>query len=268
MLSSVLLTSLLFSYPFLASPGHAQVTRNAPVPVNGAAYVRARTKLYVQGGVVSQGGNTVAQQNQMFALDLATPWPANSPAWIPLKQGPTQALHTAAMSIDEQTFVTFRTTTAGPSSVLSFRYHMGSNTWDQSSVKAQNPNKEGISAVQDPLSGLVYLAGGYQNDDSQMYVYNIDTDTMTMFPMPSNYMADRSYYAGAYLRSRKSIIYFGGTSAGNSNSSGNGTNSNGHGSSNGNGNGNGTSQSNLNLITEYIPSTGSWSTLVSYLRSL
>ncbi|KAF9962681.1 hypothetical protein BGZ65_008528 [Modicella reniformis] len=235
MLSTILLVYLLLSCTILTLPAHAQALENAPVPVNGAAFVRARTKLYVQGGVVSLNGNTVAQQNQMFALDLATSWPANNPAWISLKQGPTQAFHSAAMSTDEQTFVTFRTTTAGSGSALSYRYHMGSNTWDQSSVKVQNPRKEGVSAVQDPLSGLVCLAGGCQSDDSQMYVYNIDTDTMSMFSMPSNYMVDRSFYSSVDLKSRKSIVYFGGSSSNN--------------------------QPSADLIAEYITSTGSWSTL-------
>ncbi|KAF9349404.1 hypothetical protein BGX26_012287 [Mortierella sp. AD094] len=184
--------------------------------------------MYIEGGVVSVNGNTVAQQTQLYALDLAVAWNANSPAWIALKQGPTQAFHSAAISTDEQTLVTFRTSTAG--STLSYRFHINTNTWDQSSVKVQNPSKGGVSAVQDPVSGLVYLAGGFQSDDSQMYIYNIDTDTISMIPMQNNFMVDRTYYSGVYLKSRKSIIYFGGTP------------------NNG--------QTSQDLVTEFVPSTG------------
>ncbi|KAG0326350.1 hypothetical protein BGZ99_009702 [Dissophora globulifera] len=237
--SLLVMLLLLCSITFVQLAAYAQVLGNAPVPVNGAAFVRSQTKLFIQGGVVTALGNTVAQQNQMFALDLAVPWNSNSPVWISLKQGPTQGFHTAAMSTDEQTFVTFRTTAASTNnSALSYRFHVGSNVWDQSSVRVQYPGKDGISAVQDPLSGLVYLAGGYQSDDSQMYVYNIDTDTITMFPMPHNYMLDRAHYSGLYLKSRKSILYFGGATSG--------------------------GQPSMDQITEFIPSTGAWSTLTTY----
>lgn len=207
----------------------------APTPVNGAAFARSRTKLYIHGGVVSSYGSTLAPQNQMVSLDLAVPWQANAPAWNILKPGPTLSHHSAIVSPDEQTFVTFRTSATG-SSYLSNKYHIASNSWEQSAVKVQNPTKQGIQAVEDEASGLVYLAGGFQGDDSQMYVYNVDYDSISMFPMPSNYMEDREDYAAVYLKSRKSIMYFGG-------SAGNG-------------------QASADLVTEFIPSTGSWTTLV------
>ncbi|KAF9431622.1 hypothetical protein BGZ76_011920 [Entomortierella beljakovae] len=205
-----------------------------PVSVTGAAFVRSRTKLFVQGGVVISNGNTVAQQNQFYALDLAIAWNVDNPTWVALKQGPTLSYHSISISADEKTLVTFRTGSAG--STLSYRYHVSTNSWDQSTVKVPTPNKEGVSAIEDKVSGLVYLAGGYQSDDTQMYVYNIETDTMTMFPMPSNYMTDRLHYSGVYLTSRKSILYFGGSPYN-------------------------SQQQSQNLITEYMPSTGSWSTL-------
>ncbi|KAF9414306.1 hypothetical protein BGZ94_000441, partial [Podila epigama] len=188
----------------------AQVVGNTPIPVTGPSHARSRTKLFVQGGVVTANGATIAQQNQMFALDLSIPWTVQNPAWIQYKGGPTQAFHSAVVSSDEQLFATFRNNPSGSSSnSLSYRFNVPGNVWSQSSIKVQNPGREGVSAVRDPDSGLVYLAGGFQSDDSQMYVANLDTDTMTMFTIPSNYMADRYFYSGVYLKSRKSIIYFG-----------------------------------------------------------
>ncbi|KAF9567711.1 hypothetical protein EC968_003170 [Mortierella alpina] len=215
--------------------------QNAPTPVNGAAFARSRTKLYIHGGVVSSYGSTLAPQNQLVSLDLAVPWQANAPAWNILKPGPTLAQHSAIVSADEKTFVTFRTSsssTSGSSSYLSNRYHIATNSWEQSAVKVQNPTKEGVQAVEDEVSGLVYLAGGFQNDESQMYVYNVDYDSISMFPMPSNYMEDRKDYAAVYLKSRKSILYFGGSTS--------------------------TGQISADLVTEFIPSTGSWTTLNIY----
>ncbi|KAF9311832.1 hypothetical protein BG003_006917 [Podila horticola] len=221
----------------------AQVVGSAPVPVTGASYARSRTKLFVQGGVVTANGITVAQQNQMFALDLSTPWSANNPAWIQLKSGPTQAYHSAVVSTDEQVFATFRNTPSGSiTNNLSYRFSIPANSWMQSTIKVQNPSREGVVAVKDPASGLVYLAGGFQSDDSQMYIANLDTDTLSMFTMPSNIMADRFFYSGVYLKSRKSIIYFGGTNSAYSSSP---------------------SASSQNLVTEFVPSTGAWSNLIA-----
>ncbi|KAG0089174.1 hypothetical protein BGZ92_005172 [Podila epicladia] len=220
----------------------AQVAGSAPVPVTGASYARSRTKLFVQGGVITANGITVAQQNQMFALDLSVPWNANNPAWIQLKSGPTQAYHSAVVSTDEQDFVTFRNTPSGSiTNNLSYRFNIPSNSWTQSTIKVQNPSREGVDAVKDPTSGLVYLAGGFQSDDSQMYIANLDTDTLSMFTMPSDLLSDRYFYSGVYLMSRKSIMYFGGTNSAYSSSP---------------------STSSQNLITEFVPSTGGWSNFI------
>ncbi|KAF9300810.1 hypothetical protein BGZ74_007458 [Mortierella antarctica] len=220
----------------------AQVVGSAPVSVTGASYARSRTKLFVQGGVVTANGIAVAQQNQMFALDLSIPWSANKPAWIQLKSGPTQAYHSAEVSTDEQDFVTFRNTPSGSiTNNLSYRFSILANSWTQSTIKVQNPSREGVVAVKDPTSGLVYLAGGFQSDDSQMYMANLDTDTLSMFTMPSDFMSDRFFYSGVYLKSRKSIIYFGGSNNAYSSSP---------------------SISSQNLITEFVPSTGAWSNFI------
>ncbi|CAO3566265.1 unnamed protein product [Mortierella alpina] len=216
-------------------------SQSAPTPVNSAAFARSRTKLYIHGGVVSSYGSTLAPQNQMVSLDLAVPWRANAPAWNILKPGPTLSQHSAIVSADEQTFVTFRTSASSGSAYLSNKYHIASNSWELSAVKVQNPTKEGIQAVEDEVSGLVYLAGGFQSDDSQMYVYNVDYDSISMFPMPSNYMEDRKGYEAVYLKSRKSIMYFGGAAS---------TGSSG--------------QISADLVTEFIPSTGAWTTLNIY----
>ncbi|KAF9986204.1 hypothetical protein BGZ75_002084 [Mortierella antarctica] len=197
-----------------------------------------------KGGVVSSYGSTLAPQNQMVSLDLAVPWQANAPAWSLLKPGPTLSKHSAIVSADEQTFVTFGSSASG-SSYLTTKYHIASNSWEPSAVKVQDPTKEGLQAVEDQASGLVYLAGGFQSDDSQMYVYNVDYDSISKFPMPSDYMEDRKDYAAVYLKSRKSILYFGGSTSSSSSSGG----------------GSGGGQISADLVTEFIPSTGSWTTL-------
>ncbi|KFH63612.1 hypothetical protein MVEG_10306 [Podila verticillata NRRL 6337] len=239
MIPLVILLSLISSTSLVS----AQVASSAPVPVTGASYARSRTKLFVQGGVVTANGITVAQQNQMFALDLSVPWSANNPSWIQLKSGPTQVYHSAVVSSDEQFFVTFRNTPSGSiTNNLSYRFNILANSWSQSTIKVQNPSREGVTAVKDPTSGLIYLAGGFQSDDSQMYIANLDTDMLSMFTMPNNFMSDRFFYSGVYLQSRKSIIYFGGSDSAYSSSP---------------------SITSQNLITEFVPSTGAWSNLIA-----
>ncbi|KAG0050476.1 Multiple epidermal growth factor-like domains protein 8 [Gryganskiella cystojenkinii] len=249
-MTSIFCLLILSTLAAISTTVQAQVVGLVPTSVNGAAYARSKTKFFVQGGIVVANGNTVAQQNQFFELDLAVPWTTMAPQWVSLKAGPTEAGHSAVVSSDDQSLVTFRslpsssttqTSSSGSlsssSSPLSYRYNIYGNNWDQSNVKVQYPSKEGITAIEDPTSGLVYMAGGYQSDDSQMYVYNIATDMMTMFPMPNNYMADRSFYEGVYVKNRRSILYFGGVP------------------NNG--------QSSQNLISEFVPSSGMWSTFTA-----
>ncbi|KAG0050475.1 hypothetical protein BGZ83_004716 [Gryganskiella cystojenkinii] len=82
----------------------------------------------------------------------------------------------------------------------------------------------------------IYLAGGYQADDTQMYVYGAGTDAMLpSFAISNMTLIDRNSYAGCYVKSRQSIFYLGGISRDGIKSPGE--------------------------ITEFVPATKSWSFL-------
>jgi hypothetical protein len=122
-------------------------------------------------------------------------------------------------------------------------YQVEEDNWAPSRVVVPNPNRAEVQGVRDLETGLVYFAGGFETDDSIMSVYNFTRDTVVSpnFIIPTGMMADRSYYAGVYVKSRKSIFYFGGF-----------PNSNG-----------GQINSGPGALTEFVPSTGAWSKLVS-----
>ncbi|KAG0359888.1 hypothetical protein BGZ54_009791 [Gamsiella multidivaricata] len=97
----------------------------------------------------------------------------------------------------------------------------------------------GVNAMTDPNTGLVYLAGGYTSSDhNSMNVYNFVTDTISGSALPPTVLLNRLFYANVWSQKRKSILCFGG-----------------YNSSKG-------VIPDLNTVTEFVPSTSVWSTLV------
>lgn len=73
---------------------------------------------------------------------------------------------------------------------------------------------QGIGAVTDPNTGLVYMAGGFTGNRDTMSVYDFKSDTITnAFQLPVDILRSRAYYANVWVKSRKSIFYFGGYNA-------------------------------------------------------
>lgn len=210
-----------------------------PVAVGGAAFGKAKTRLLIAGGNAITDSLFGPNLNQFFALDLAVPWSISSPAWVALSSegAPTQSLFTGAVSPDGSLFVTFRS-----GDILSYRYRIDKDAWSPSSVAVRDPGRMGLFAAADlstgSTSGNVYLAGGYQADDTQMYVYDIATDSMLPnFAIPETLLLDRDSYSAVYVKSRQSIFYFGGIARDGIVSPGD--------------------------LTEFVPSTQAWSVVVS-----
>ncbi|KAF9356335.1 hypothetical protein BGX26_005406 [Mortierella sp. AD094] len=128
-------------------------------------------------------------------------------------------------------------------STFAMRYDVASNTWSNSSAVTQYGVFQGVGAVTDPTSGLVYLAGGYTGSRNSMSVYDFDTDSFQPnslpLPDPATIFAARAYYGNVFSIRRKSILYFGGY------------------------------DNSLkpipedNVVSEYVPSTGTWQSLVT-----
>ncbi|KAF9996486.1 Leucine-zipper-like transcriptional regulator 1 [Entomortierella chlamydospora] len=129
-------------------------------------------------------------------------------------------------------------------SVFAMRYDVASNTWTNSSTFEEYGYFQGIGAVTDPSSGLVYLAGGYTTcDRNSMSIYDFDTDSFQpnspSLPNPATVFAARAYYGNVFSKQRNSILYFGGYN------------------------------SSLepipkhNVVSEYVPTTGYWQSLIT-----
>ncbi|KAF9957090.1 hypothetical protein BGZ70_009622 [Mortierella alpina] len=61
---------------------------------------------------------------------------------------------------------------------------------------------------------MAYVAGGTENGGAARHMaeYDLEKDTVNLLDIPEGVMLDRKYYAGTYLKTRGSIVYFGGQS--------------------------------------------------------
>ncbi|KAG0274065.1 hypothetical protein BGZ95_010133 [Linnemannia exigua] len=123
-----------------------------------------------------------------------------------------------------------------------YKYSVDSGSWTPAPMVFSNSGWQGVGAVTDPASGLVYLAGGYtDNTRGSMDIYNPRTDTATQSALPNaaTTFGSRWYYTNVWCQQRKSILYFGGYNV--------------------------TSQPGppTNGVSEFTPSTGAWGTMAT-----
>jgi hypothetical protein len=214
-LSAHLLLTLAILWT-LSSPSFvllAQAQSFTPSVVSGAAFARTVNKLYVLGGTWSSGPDV--KISQFMYLDLSVVFSSTAPAWNKLTSGPAQNVFPVAFSSDEQTLYVFRVdNTNSP-----WRYFVKNDTWmELSTVTFQDASIEGISAVTDPKTGLIYLAGGYRKDSldapAMKYMEIFDPITETLhtvdLPPPEKVFAIRWYAGNVWSRYRNSILYWGG----------------------------------------------------------
>ncbi|KAF9995090.1 hypothetical protein BGZ65_009286 [Modicella reniformis] len=203
-----------------------------PLSTSAPAFARTSTKLYICGG-----HNTI-NRPQFFSLDLAVAWTCTQPAWQKLADGPVQQLFPAVFSADEQTMITFHS-----GSVFAMKYSVATNSWYTSMIQAPYAKLEGVNAVTDPDTGMVYLAAGYTSMRTAMSIYSFTTDSMGTVenPLPDAEMMfqARAYYQNVWSKKRNSILYFGGYNA------------------------RLLTLPTANVITEYVPATGVWQTLMA-----
>ncbi|KAF9566865.1 hypothetical protein EC968_003565 [Mortierella alpina] len=198
--------SLLSIFVLLAVPALGQTD---PIPVTAPASARWGNTLYLAGGAYSSKLEFQNSYNQFISLDLSVPWDAANPSWKGLSSGPRQRMFSAVMSGDGKTMATFRT----GEPAFSWLYDVAKDLWRSSQIVVPNPTLEGIYGVTDPTSNLVYLAGGFPQNDSvltDMLVYHFDSDSLTQLAMPPQGLVNRRYYKGVWWARSQSIIYFGG----------------------------------------------------------
>jgi len=143
-----------------------------------------------------------------MSLDLSVSWTGSRPVWHRLADGPQQYIYPAAASANGQTLIAFRLSPAFAS-----RYDVATNSWSPSQINPAYGALQGVGAVTDPETGLVYLAAGFTGNRNSMSVYDFLTDTMTnSFQLPAQNVVfnSRAYYANVWSRYRKTAFYFGG----------------------------------------------------------
>lgn len=206
-----------------------------PLPVSGAAFAKnsAVNKFFVLGGLYNN--NPIGQ---FWSLDLAAAWNTSQPAWQQLADGPIQNIFPAVFSADGKSMATFHS----GGTTFAFLYTVATNTWKQSQLTPAYAGFQGVSAVTDPNTGLVYLPGSYTDSSrNSMNVYNFDTDTMVQVALPSasSIFPDRAYYSIAWSQKRMSALIFGGYNATL-----------------------GAIPGGYDTVTEFVPASGTWSNLV------
>ncbi|KAG0016029.1 hypothetical protein BGZ80_009479, partial [Entomortierella chlamydospora] len=213
----------------------ATLSTSTPVPVtvSGPAFARTATRLYISGGLTGTSANPILY-SQFFSLDLTTPWNVSNPAWKQLHDGPRQNIFPAVFSADQKTMITFHSGT-----IFAERYSVDQDTWTPSQLVVNGGGNQGINAVTDPNTGLVYLAGGYSDPYRQsMDTYSFVNDALVQAALPAATTAlpNRAYYTNIWTSKRNSILYFGGYNST-------------------------LGQISSNSITEFVPSTNTWNTL-------
>ncbi|KAF9922224.1 hypothetical protein FBU30_007695 [Linnemannia zychae] len=121
-------------------------------------------------------------------LDLSVTFSSTAPAWTKLADGPAQHVFPATFSSDEQTLYVFHVdNTNSP-----WEYSVKNNSWREiSEVKFQDSGIEGIGAVTDPRTGLIYLAGGYRKETldfpamKYMEIFDPVTSTLHIEDLPA-----------------------------------------------------------------------------------
>lgn len=184
-----------------------------PTVVSGPAYARTITKLYVVGGTQSIASD--ARIGQFMYLDLLVPFTSTAPAWTQLTDGPRQSNFPAAFSSDEKVLYVFHI----PGTNSPWQYSIADDTWQEvSATKFGNAGWEGIGAVTDPESGLIHLAGGYDDINAKATALKIITsfdpvsqtiDSQSL-PPPEKVFPIRWYYGNVWSQNRSSVIYWGG----------------------------------------------------------
>ncbi|KAG0306245.1 hypothetical protein BGZ97_000813 [Linnemannia gamsii] len=197
----------------LHPPGSLPAQSFIPTVVSGPAYARTITKFYVVGGAQSIVPDV--RIRQFMYLDLLVPFTSTAPAWTQLADGPQQSNFPAAFSSDEKILYVFHI----PGTNSPWQYTIADGTWQEvTATKFENADWEGIGAVTDPKTGLIYLAGGYDDINAKataLKIINIfdpvsqTIDTQSL-PPAERVFPIRWYYGNVWSRNRSSVIYWGG----------------------------------------------------------
>ncbi|KAI8349148.1 hypothetical protein B0O80DRAFT_460888 [Mortierella sp. GBAus27b] len=194
-----LILSLLLA---MASTTTAQIT---PTPSEAFGFALAGSKLYVQGGKNVVKGNINSVLSQLYSLDLSTSWNVDLAPWTALAPGVPAALINAVATPDNRTFCSI---IIGANNTINVSmYDIKSNSWDYTpvSLAPDGDDRQGIRPVIDPNTGLIYM-----NSWTKLDVVDLSRLQVGLNDMPDGVYTSRLFSGAAYIKSRNSIMYFGG----------------------------------------------------------
>jgi hypothetical protein len=192
--------------------------------------------LYVVGGAHYTGVSKGNFTTQFYALNLTqTGWNTSNPPWTMMSY-PTSLLpraisrfqYSMALSPDNSTLGVWDVTDAD----RLVEYSVGNASWTSATI-TDSLSGNGVQAVTDPTTGLVYFPGGGPANYSAMMVYNPTTGMITDAPSSYPIVNGTPYYSFTWNSQRNKFIYFTGKADA------------------------------INPFYEFTPSTGQWSQMVT-----
>ncbi|KAG0228732.1 hypothetical protein BGW41_003343, partial [Actinomortierella wolfii] len=188
----------------------AQTNLSAPRPSSGMAYAKYKNKFYINGGTVKEGKGIETATGQFFALDLSKPWRSDSPAWIPLPEGPKKQLISVAMSLDGKVFMTFPEV-----GFPAYRFSFEKNAWSATKANFRDSMYD-VDPVTLGTDGTALIFGGSRGDEYDIYSFETDqTVTMNIPPellVNATVLPKRLSYRAVWSESLKSAVFYGGNS--------------------------------------------------------
>ncbi|KAK3833246.1 MAG: hypothetical protein J3R72DRAFT_453364 [Linnemannia gamsii] len=214
----LLLTFLSIQHHYTLTYAQTPPNTFTPIPVWGAGFGRTATRLFVLSGS-TYSAQLIQPTDQFISLDLATAWNANAPAWTQHSPGPQQSKFPATFSADGKHMFVFHIP-AGTTNTSVHQYTVATNTWTPvTSTRFPRGEIDGIGAVMDPTTDLIYFASGYIDaTQTKLDAWNWKTDQVstTDLPLltpgvsPANVFTMRTFYSNVWSGKSKSILYFGG----------------------------------------------------------
>ncbi|KAF9088514.1 Negative regulator of mitotic exit [Mortierella sp. GBA35] len=200
---------------------HSSSAQAQPQSCGGAAFAKIGTKFYIQGGA-TYGDNLI---QSFWSLDLASPWSTSSPAWTSIQPpGPYNAFHSAGLTADGSSFITFgRDTAASNNQVASNwinNFDITSKTWSSSTPSQMaDSTRRDFYAVTNLAGSKIYILGGNAGSDgsvssNMLNTYDPATQTMAESPMPASTPQNSSTYAAVWVKRSSTMLMIGGQNGG------------------------------------------------------
>ncbi|KAK5814654.1 hypothetical protein F5H01DRAFT_414700 [Linnemannia elongata] len=138
-----------------------------------AAFAQYNNQLYFHGGILANGGGT----GDLSALNLNSSWSTTNPAWTTLASGnwvwhhamiPIKPEHSAGLgSASTKGFLLSVGGYPPPLNAFFSAYNIQTGSWANLTTPSPYTGLEGHTAVADPATGLVYVMGGFYNNNPQ-----------------------------------------------------------------------------------------------------